>query len=146
MKIKTTRFGEIEVTENNIINFPSGIIGEENLKRFYIFNKEEGICFWWLQSIDKPELAFLLTDPQTIAPFYKPEITQEEMEAVEATNKNEIELNVILTVPEDPRETTANLLAPILLNTTKRLAKQIVLKDNRYCVNYPIVQPATAGI
>lgn len=146
MRIKTTRFGEIEVIENSIINFPYGLIGNENLKQFYIFNKEEGTYFWWLQSIEKPETAFLLAEPQTIVSDYNPEITQEEMEAVGATNKNEIELNVILTIPEDPRETTVNLLAPILLNTTKKLAKQIVVKDNRYSVNYPISQPATAGI
>lgn len=145
MKIQTTRFGEIEVAEDKIINFPNGLIGFESLKQFSMFNKEENSCFWWLQSVEKPEIAFLLAEPHNILPNYNPVFSQEEMGIVEAISMDEIELSVILTIPADPRETTANLIAPIALNTAKRIGAQIVLKDNRYTTRHLIAQPVVAG-
>ena len=71
MKLKTKHFGEIEIDESKIIHFPTGIIAFEEQKRFFIIdNPDENIPFSWLQSVDDPDLAFVI-----INPFYLEKIT-----------------------------------------------------------------------
>jgi flagellar assembly factor FliW len=145
MKIRTTRFGEIDVAEASLTNFPNGLIGFEDLHKFYILNKEGAGSFWWLQSIEKPDVAFLMADPQSFVPDYSPELAKEDIQALQVSDPNKVEFGVILTIPEDPRETTANLLAPIAINLSNRTAAQIIMRDNRYSTRQMIAQSAIAG-
>ncbi len=58
-----TRFGEVEYDENRLLHFPSGLIGLPNLHDFIVMpNQKEGPLFW-IQSVDDPQMAFVLTDP-----------------------------------------------------------------------------------
>ena len=145
MKIKTIRFGEIEAGTDTLVSFPHGLIGFENLKQFCIFNKEEVGCFWWLQSVEKPETAFLITDPRCLVPDYSPAFTKEDILTLHARDSSDVEVGVILTIPDDPRETTANLLAPIAINMSAGIGMQIALKDNRYSTKHILAQPVLAG-
>ena len=145
MKIQTTRFGNIEINETSLINFPNGIIGFEDLKQFYIINKERTDSFWWLQSLEKLEIAFLIADPRCFLSDYNPTLTKEDMHTLQISDPTEVEFGVILTIPEDPRETTANLLAPIAINMSNKTATQIIMRDNRCSARYMIMQPVTAG-
>jgi flagellar assembly factor FliW len=145
MKIRTTRFGEINVDENNLIYFANGLIGFENLRQFCTLNREHNNYFWWLQSVENGDIAFLITEPHNLTPNYDPTLTREDLRTIQADDVNELEFGVILTVPDDPRETTANLLAPIAFNMSKNVASQIVLKDQSYPFRHPIVQPIAVG-
>ena len=63
MQIESTRFGTIEVREEQVIHFPHGIPGFLNEKAFVHLPYEEGSPFSFLQSTTDPNLSFLLVDP-----------------------------------------------------------------------------------
>jgi len=144
MKLQTTRFGEIEVEDEKLIYFPDGLIGFEECKQYFALYKEEKSSVWWLQSVDRPEVAFILTDPLNFLPNYEPVLSGDDMKILQSEDPHELEFNVILVVPDDPKSMTANLLGPIIINTSKRVGIQAVLRDNRYSAKHPVSQAATA--
>ena len=56
MLVANTRFGDLEISEEQIIYFPKGIIGFEGLERYVLLNATDKVS--WLQSVDEPALAF----------------------------------------------------------------------------------------
>ena len=58
MKLNTRFFGELEYEKEDLLHFPSGLLGFEDCKGFIqIDNPDGGGVFKWLQSADRPELA-----------------------------------------------------------------------------------------
>ena len=74
MRIETTRFGPMEIDEQKIIHFPSGLLGFSETKDFIIFDHDQDVPFKWLQAICEPDLAFLIMEPFTVLPDYHVEI------------------------------------------------------------------------
>jgi len=63
MIVRTTRFGDVDIAEDRVITFPKGLLGFADNKRYCLFEPNEDACFYWLQSLDDPTLAFVVTDP-----------------------------------------------------------------------------------
>ena len=145
MKLQTTRFGEIEIDNDKLIYFPEGLIGFEECKQYFMLYREENNCVWWLQSVQRPEVAFILTDPLNFIPDYEPILTSDDMRILQSADPTELDFSVILVVPDDPCEMTANLLGPIVVNTSKRIGIQVVLRDNRYSAKFLVSQPVGAA-
>jgi flagellar assembly factor FliW len=139
MKLKGTRFGDIEYSKGDIINFPDGMIGFQDHKRFVVLNTKEGSAYRWLQSIDEPNLAFLLSMPESFVKEYAPEISDAEAERLELEPETPHLILVTTTIPAgNPQLATANLAAPVIINLETRKAKQVILDDEAYTIRYPI--------
>ncbi len=144
MQIATTRFGALEIQEEQIIHMPSGIIGFPDQRKYVLPEQKKGSPFMWLQSVDNGALAFVLIDPLLFKPDYKVEIGPEDAEDLGLKNGgNEARIMAIVNIlnrGEDGKPTaiTANLLGPIVINPQKRLAKQVVLYDGQYSHRHPI--------
>ena len=139
MEIKTTRFGDIEIDENLIITLPEGILGFEDIKRYIIldhFDKESP--FKWLQSVEDPSLAFVITDPLIFVPDYKAKVSKEEIKSIELSDAGKAIIVVIVNIKRDHSEITINLQGPIVINAEKKLAKQIVIRESDYSVRHVI--------
>lgn len=145
MQIQTTRFGEIEVPDEAIINFPLGIVGFKDSRRFVIFDCGEQGIFKWLQSADLPDLAFVVCESHLIVPDYQVIIRPEEQELLKLDNTDDAAICLILVIPENPQEATANLLGPIVMNSTSRIGTQLVLVNAEYNTRYKIFKPTTTG-
>src|SRR5205814_5080993 len=63
MDIQSTRFGTLVVDDERVINFPNGLLGFPEHKRFALIQTGEENYFFWLQSVDEPNLAFVVADP-----------------------------------------------------------------------------------
>ena len=144
MQIATTRFGALEIQEEQIIHMPSGIIGFPDQKKYVLLEQKKGSPFIWLQSVDNGALAFVLIDPLLFKPDYNVEIGPEDAEDLGLKNGGKeariMAIVNILNRGEDGKPTaiTANLLGPIVINLEKRLAKQVVLYDGQYSHRHPI--------
>jgi flagellar assembly factor FliW len=136
MKVETTRFGTIEVPENSVVEFPEGLVGLNAFRRFVLIDRE-GSALRWMQSLDYPELAFLVADPQTFITDYSAEIPAEEIATLGTADSDDLALGVICTVPTDPSEATVNLRAPIVVDVKSRRGKQVVLNDADYSIHHP---------
>ena len=134
MKLETTRFGTIDIEEKQVIEFSDGLYGfeKESLITFLPFNPNVESPMEWMQSILSPHLAFVITDPYLYVPEYKLKLSEEDK------NKVGLELNEpfltrsIVTIPENYTEMTANLIAPLVINKDKGVAKQFVLTSMEY--------------
>ncbi|KJS85391.1 MAG: flagellar assembly protein FliW [Peptococcaceae bacterium BICA1-8] len=132
MLINTRDFGEIEVQEEKIIHFPYGIIAFEEMKRFFIIESgQEDLPFCWLQSVDEGDLAFVLLNPFLFKKDYELEIPDGVVKELEIEKEEEVAVFSVIVVPEDINKITANLLAPIIINTKSFKGKQIILNNNK---------------
>jgi len=126
MMIKTALFGDIEIDESYKINFISPILGFEEEKEFVLIRNDNDSPFYWLQSLNTPELVFLLADPFVFFPDYKPGLEIE----------GDVGVYVIVTIAEDFKLSTANLIAPIVIDANNKTAMQVVLEDSGYTTRH----------
>jgi flagellar assembly factor FliW len=139
MEIKTTRFGNIEIEESKIIFFKKSVLGFPNDNRFILIPHKEGSYFFWLQSIDTPALAFPALSPAVFASDYGFTVDDETQNTLEIHKSEDVEILVIITIPpENPKNATANLLAPVIINIKNNFAAQLVLDPNIFPLSFPI--------
>ncbi len=132
MRFVSTRFGELEVADQDVVHFQKGILGFERLSKFALLPYREDSPFFLLHSIEEPDLCFVVTNPDWFRPDYKVEINEDDMRELAALGCEEISVFAIVTVPENPKDITANLLAPLLVNRKNGYAKQTVQRESVY--------------
>ncbi len=138
MKCSSSRFGLLDVRDETILEFPSGLLGFPDQRRYVMLDHDTEAPFKWLQSLDEPGLAFVVIDPALFHADYRVEYPREALAEVDAVGSDELALAVILTIPsEDPGRITANLRGPVLMNPRTRLCKQLVLSED-YPTRYPL--------
>ena len=139
VKMKTSRFGEIEIDTERVISMTSPFPGFPESKRFILLPNKPDSPFMWLQSLDAPDLAFVIVQADFLEIDYAPPIPTGVQEELHIETKNDQEILLILTIPQGkPQEMTANLLGPVVINTKERLARQIVLDPNKYDLCWPV--------
>lgn len=143
IRIRSSRFSDIDVVEDRILDLPEGLIGFESHKRFALVTRGES-PFMWLQSVTDPGLAFVVTDPHMFVPDYSPCLEDDALASLGASSAAEIGFLAIAVVPRDPQLTTINLQAPIAVNRGKRLARQLVTIEPRYPLKYYVFRPQGA--
>lgn len=140
MKINTTRFGVITISEHDIITFPEGMLGFSNHKRYVLLDSKKISPLKWLQSIDEAWLAFVVIEPLLLVDEYDIEISSECASELKLLSPSDADIYAIVTVAENPKDTTANLQAPIIVNPKIRIAKQVVLMDSSHSIRHPILE------
>ena len=137
MIYKTRDFGEREIPESKVIVFKQPIFGFDDYTRYtLIYDEEIGEQIVWLQSLDEPELCFLLFNPSQFESFYKPEITDEDEKLL---GTGEYVCWSILSLKEDFEASTVNLKSPVIINSTTGVAAQIILEQD-FPVRHPIME------
>lgn len=143
MKVNTRIFGEIDIAEEKIITFPSGIIGFPELTQFTLIHDEEkgvGAGIRWLQSMQEPAFAMPVMDPLLVKEDYNPEVNDELLEPAGNINVDNMLVLVTVTVPSDITKMTVNLRGPIVINAEEKRACQIIVDGEEYPVKYPIYE------
>jgi flagellar assembly factor FliW len=139
MRILTKANGEIEVDERQRIRFPDGILGFEDLKDYVMFDAAQP-PFYWLQSVDRVEIAFVLIDPTVFRPDYTPDIDMEELAEIGIASPEDMLVLTIVTIPEDSRLMTANLQGPLVINRETRVARQVISPNPKWGVRHLILE------
>lgn len=135
-----TRFGEVEYDPDNLLHFPAGLIGFPNLRNFIVMpNKKEGPLFW-IQSVDDPVFAFVLTDPTNFFLDYQVVPEPSERQSLHIDEEDEVYILSVVTVPPD-QNITLNLAAPILFAPKTNRCVQIILENTDYSTKTPLPKP-----
>jgi flagellar assembly factor FliW len=143
VEIETTRFGRVEIDKDLMLTLPEGILGFDSLKRYIILDHFDGESpFKWLQSTEDPSLAFVITDPLLFVTDYKVKIPKEEVGSIGLTDADKALIVVIVNIKRDHSEITINLQGPVIINSEKKLAKQIVIRESGYSVRHVIFSRA----
>ncbi|MEH6937383.1 flagellar assembly protein FliW [Bacillus sp. JJ664] len=132
MNIQSKYHGEIEIQQEDVITFPKGIPAFENENEFTVLPLQEGTPFSILQSVHSTNLAFIIGEVFSIFPDYDIELSQNAIETLELDDAKNAVVYCIMTVKEPFIESTANLKAPIIINSIKKIGKQVVLNQSNY--------------
>jgi flagellar assembly factor FliW len=130
----------MELPEERIYTFPQGLIGFPQVRRFAMVDNPGGGPFQWLQAVDFPELAFVITDPLVFFPDYTVPLKVEVLQSIGMEDVKQAVVVVILVVPHNPRLITANLQGPIIINPAGRIARQLVLDVAEYSTRHFIFE------
>jgi len=134
MIVKTKRFGDLTVEEQDIITMIGGLPGFEDNTKYVLLNHDEKSPYKWLQSLENSELAFVVMEPFVFFADYQFELSQNDIKELEVARPEDVAVLVILVIPEDPTKMTANIKAPLVINMAKMKGKQIVLNNEAYPV------------
>lgn len=144
MKLETRQFGSIEIEPASIITFPAGLLGFEDLKRFVLLERPEIAPLEWLQSVDNPQIVFTVMDPAVVFENYHPELSDEDWDALGVTPDAPVTIRVLVTVPKNPADMTANLLGPLVIAPEQHKGRQVVLVNSDYPVRQRLLSEAVA--
>src|SRR5438045_6596931 len=124
MEIVTTRFGTLNVEDERVIDFPKGLLGFPDKTRYALIQTGEENYFFWLQCVDEPALAFVVTDPSIFFKEYDVPLKEETQLELALTDLSYAQIFVICNKVGD--WLTGNMLGPILVNSQNPLALQVV--------------------
>jgi len=139
MQITTSRFGQIEIIPEEVVEFPEGLLGFDGYHRFVILNTQEGSPFRWLQSVDDGNLAFIIIEPLNFMFSYELEISDEDISFLAIERPEEVVLYAIVTIPENAQDMTANLQGPIVVNARNRKARQVISNNSHHSLKARIM-------
>lgn len=148
MKIHSQRFQtELEFDDSLVIQMPQGLLGFPESKRFCILElDQEGSPFKWFHDVDDTSIALLITDPYQFFPTYKPHVAQKHLGDLDIKSvEDELMVFTIVKVTKGGREAFTNLRAPVVVNATTKMAKQIILDEDAYSVKTAIFREEDAS-
>ena len=138
--IATRHFGEIKVREDQIITFYPGLLGFSDLHRYILIEHGQDSPFFWLQCVDDADLAFVVIDPVYVLSDYQIGPINGVKKELDVRNLQDLKVLVILTIPSGrPREMTANLMGPLLVNLANLRGKQLILENSPYSHKHPVL-------
>ena len=144
MKVATKAYGLIDVDERQRITFPHGLLGFENMKEYVLLDAVRQ-PFYWLQSLDVEQVAFVLVNPFLFRPDYELDIDDQELSEIGISDPETTLIFCIVTIPADGSPMTANLQGPLVINREARRARQAILTDQRWKTKHDIVAELAAA-
>lgn len=139
MRIESLKFGILEVPDDKVIRMTRPILGFERLTTFCLVERDDARPFMWLQSVEEPAVSFVVVNPAVFFPEYRIEVNPAEIAEISIKNLEMVETYVIVTIPENAEEMTANLQGPIIINTENCRAKQLILVNSEHQVQHRIL-------
>lgn len=138
MDVATTRFGTVQVDADRVLEFGGGLLGFSSFTRFVLLQPDPEGIFLWLQSIDSPDLAFVVTDPSHWCQDFEAVIRREHLAELALSSVDQARILVIVNKYDDAL--TANLQGPLVLNIHNRRGMQVVLADRRWTTRREIAK------
>lgn len=139
MKIETKFLGMVEIEDKDIIHFETGLPGFEDIKEYVILPVEEDSPFALLQSLKEKEIGFILAFPFAFKSDYAFDISDEDKKDLKVKQQDDLAIYSIVSVKDNFKESTLNLLAPVLINVKEKCGRQVVLQDSKaYPLHFPL--------
>lgn len=146
MLINTKFLGEVEIKESEILTFEQGLLGLPENKKFILLALDSDLPLALLQSIDQQEIGFVVAFPFAFKEDYAFDLSEEDKEQLQIEKEEDVIVYSVVTLKESFQDSTLNLLAPVIINSCTKLAKQIVLQDNaEHPLRYPVNTSAYEG-
>ncbi len=138
MIIQTSRFGSLEVDDSRLIGCDKGILGFPDNREYALVQTGEDSGFYWLQSVDRDDLAFVVCDPRLFVPDYRVPVKAEELIPIGLDDPANAQVFIIVNKIDGML--TGNLQGPLVVNVETRQAKQLVLSDKRFSTRHPLMR------
>jgi flagellar assembly factor FliW len=129
MQINTSRFGMIEIMPEDILLFSKGLIGFEEHRHWVLLADPRSEAVAWLQSLNDPQVALPLVSPRRFSPGYQVRIARNQLTPLELAVLDQAFVLVVLNKNES--ELTVNLRAPVIINLSRCIGRQVVTTDEQ---------------
>jgi len=137
-QIETSRFGVVKIQDDQILSFPRGLIGFADVTKFALIPAPDNDGFFWLQAIDEPDLAFLVTDPQPFFKDYEVPIREETQADLQLADTKDGRVLVICNRVGE--WLTGNLLGPLVINAASKTGLQLVVTEKKWTCRQPLMR------
>ena len=141
MRVNTTRFGRLEIDADDVLLFPSGIMGLEDCRHWAVLADAQNDALGWLQSLSRPDVAMAVVSPRRFVPEYQLRVSRSEMSPLELAELRHAQ--VLLIVGKNDDGITLNLKAPVVVNIERRLGRQVISNGDQP-VQFPLYQQPVA--
>jgi len=138
MTLQTKAYGPVEIEDKQVLEFPQGILGFEEYRQFALIDAHKK-PFFWLQSTEDPQIAFILIKPSIFHEDYDPGIGQEDFDDIGAGGPDDCLTFAIVTIP-DAGPMTANLQGPVYICRKTRKGKQCISPRDEYRTKHDILE------
>ncbi len=137
MFIESRNLGKIDYSESDVLTFEKGILAFEDEKQFIVVRNED-TEFYYMQSVNNPDVTFVLVDLKDVMPNYDPEVEVEQIKDL-GEIKNNLNVFNVCTLKEKLEEMTVNLAGPIVINMDTKKGKQVIVaKGDSYTVKHKL--------
>ena len=137
MQIESSRFGMLEVREDTVLSFPDGLIGLPGTQ-YALIAQSEKTPFYWLHSIEEPNLAVPVTMPWLFFSGYEVEISDAEADRLGISESKQAEIFCVVKATSELQGFTINLAGPVIVNSETRVGRQIINGATGYSVRQPL--------
>lgn len=138
MVFNTSRFGQVEVNSERVITFTKGILGFSRNKQYVLLEPSQDSYFYWLQAVDRPDLAFVVTEPNLFVASYQVPLKADQMADLGIYSTDHAQVFIIVNKHDDVL--TGNLQGPLVINVAKKIGAQLVLSDRRFKTRVPLMK------
>lgn len=138
IRLHSVALGELEVSDDRIIEFESGIPGFESCLRYALLDSEEDTPFFYMHSVDDPAVSFVVADPFYFFNGYECVLPDHVIEKLKLKNPSNVTILSMVIVSSNPVHSMINLLAPLVINRETRRGLQYVMHDSNYGVRVPL--------
>lgn len=140
--IDTFKFGTVGVDDSKKIVFDAGLPGFPELKEFALIHDEDkGIpSLMYLQSLEDKDVAITVASPLALTDTYAPAVEDKEVEGIGELKEDNVIVLVTVTIPEKIEDMTANLKAPIFINTDTNKGVQVIAANEELKSRQPIYE------
>jgi flagellar assembly factor FliW len=137
MQIDSTRFGTLEVRDDTVLSFPDGLIGLPG-RRYALLAQSEQTPFYWLHSVDRPDVAVPVTMPWLFFADYEVRVPDEDAAQLQLGEPGSAEIFCVVRAAPALEDFTINLAGPVLVNSERRIGRQIINGAGGYAVRQPL--------
>jgi flagellar assembly factor FliW len=128
MNVSTTRFGNVDMDDSDLLTFVDGLIGMEQCRRWVLLADASNSALGWLQSLDRPDLALAVVSPRRFVPDYSVRVARRDVEPLAIADPADAQ--VLVVVGQVDGALALNLKAPLVVHLQERLGRQIVARDD----------------
>jgi flagellar assembly factor FliW len=133
MEIRCRQLGRIEVEQDDLVEFPQGLVGIEGHQRFAIYRPREVAPLAWLVSLTDPDLTFAIASVEKFAGEpYLPPLGNGDRELLGLRHDETVEVYVLVSPPEGSGFASVNLKGPLIINPRTGLGRQLLLYSARF--------------
>lgn len=136
--IVSSKLGEINYTDTDVTTLCAPLLGFPDLNDFLLIANDKSYPFLWFQSVQDKDICFILVEPELFDPEYAPKLNKREFKILGADDEKMLKVFAIVVVPDQPKNSTMNLRAPLIVNVEKKLAKQVILEDDKWQIKTPL--------
>jgi flagellar assembly factor FliW len=122
-----------------VVEIRGGLLGFPEFTKFTLIKMNDEGLVYRLQSLEEAAINFVVVPAASFFPNYAPVVDDEVAKRFDLESGPEVLLLLVVTLGETFKDSTVNLMAPLLLDPNAQIAEQIIVENNNLSVRTPLM-------